>query len=263
MPSPEVDAPSYSILSVLENGEITLKGKFMWGSNYTFLAEVEHEGQVLQAVYKPSRGERPLWDFPTASLAHREAAAYLVSEALGLHMVPETIYRRRAPVGAGSLQRFIEHNPEYHYFNFSEQDRQRLRPVAVFDLLINNADRKGGHVLFDADDHIWLIDHGICFHVEDKLRTVIWDFAGEPIPDDMKKRMEALYTQLYPTPVMEAVADPVDLRRSGISSLTESLRKHLNAGEVKAIAARTRHLLESGYFPDPHPERRPYPWPPL
>jgi uncharacterized repeat protein (TIGR03843 family) len=119
--------------------------------------------------YKPSRGERPLWDFPTASLAHREAAAYLVSEALGLHMVPETVYRRKAPVGAGSLQRFIEHNPEYHYFNFSEQDRQRLRPVAVFDLVINNADRKGGHILFEPMK-FWLIDQHL-LHAEDKLRT--------------------------------------------------------------------------------------------
>lgn len=261
MPPSEVDAPSYSILSVLENGEITLKGKFMWGSNYTFLAEVDYEGQLLQAVYKPSRGERPLWDFPTASLAHREAAAYLVSEALGLHMVPETVYRRKAPVGAGSLQRFIEHNPEYHYFNFSEQDRQRLRPVAVFDLVINNADRKGGHILFDADDHIWLIDHGICFHVEDKLRTVVWDFAGELIPDDLKRRLEDLQEQLYPIPAMEA-ADP-SLRRTGMTSLTESLRKHLSAGEVKAMARRITYLLESGCFPDPHPDRRPYPWPPL
>ena len=116
MSLPETDIESNRILTVLEHGEITLKGKFMWGSNYTFLAEVAHDGQTLQAVYKPTRGERPLWDFPSASLAHREVAAYLVSEALELHMVPETVYRRKAPVGPGSLQRFIEHNPEYHYF---------------------------------------------------------------------------------------------------------------------------------------------------
>ena len=263
MPLSEVDAPSYSILSVLENGEITLKGKFLWGSNYTFLAEVEQDGQVLQAVYKPSRGERPLWDFPPASLAHREAAAYLVSEALGFHMVPETIYRRRAPVGPGSLQRFIEHNPEYHYFNFSEEDHQRLRPVAVFDLVINNADRKGGHVLFDANDHIWLIDHGICFHVDDKLRTVIWDFAGEPIPVDLLKALDELCSQLYPTSGAEPARDATNPRRTGTTSLIESLRKHLSAGEVKALARRTKHLLESAVFPNPQPERRPYPWPPL
>ncbi len=113
-------------------------------------------------------------------------------------MVPETIYRRRAPVGPGSLQRFIEHNPEYHYFNFNEEDHQRLRPVALFDLVINNADRKGGHILFDESGHIWLIDHGICFHVEDKLRTVVWDFAGEPIPQDLKAVLEKLLNLLQP-----------------------------------------------------------------
>jgi hypothetical protein len=258
-----VDAPSDSILSVLENGEIILKGKFVWGSNYTFLAEVDYDGQVIQAVYKPSRGERPLWDFPAASLAHREAAAYLVSEALELHMVPETVYRRKAPVGPGSLQRFIEHNPEYHYFNFNGEDHQRLRPVALFDLVINNADRKGGHILFDESDHIWLIDHGICFHVEDKLRTVIWDFAGEPIPQDLRPALEKLLALLQPSqelvhPSLAAI-DP----RANASPLVASLRKHLSAGEVKALTARTRLLLEIGRFPNPDPERRPYPWPPL
>jgi uncharacterized repeat protein (TIGR03843 family) len=259
----EVDAPSNSNLSVLENGEIILKGKFLWGSNYTFLTEVEYEGQVIQAVYKPSRGERPLWDFPTASLAHREAAAYLVSEALELHMVPETIYRRRAPVGPGSLQRFIEHNPEYHYFNFNEADHQRLRPIALFDLVINNADRKGGHILFDESDHIWLIDHGICFHIEDKLRTVIWDFAGEPIPQDLKATLEKLLYLLQPSqePVLASAAS-VDPKANTLPLVTR-LRKHLSAGEVKALTARTRQLLEKGRFPNPDSDRRPYPWPPL
>jgi hypothetical protein len=252
----EVDAPSNRSLTVLENGEIILKGKFLWGSNYTFLTEVEYEGQVIQAVYKPSRGERPLWDFPTASLAHREAAAYLVSETLELHMVPETIYRRRAPVGPGSLQRFIEHNPEYHYFNFTEEDHQRLRPVALFDLVINNADRKAGHILFDVSDHIWLIDHGICFHVEDKLRTVIWDFAGEPIPQELIAALEKLLNQLQ---LNQASPASVDLK----ADLVAGLRKHLSAGEVKALTARTRLLLEKGKFPNPDPDRRPYPWPPL
>ena len=254
-----MDVPSNSNLSVLENGEIILKGKFLWGSNYTFLAEVDYEGQVIQAVYKPSRGERPLWDFPTASLAHREAAAYLVSEALELHMVPETIYRRRAPIGPGSLQRFIEHNPEYHYFNFNEEDHQRLRPVALFDLVINNADRKGGHILFDANNHIWLIDHGICFHIEDKLRTVIWDFAGEPIPQELKAMLEKLLNLLQPIQASPASVDP----KANTPALVAGLRKHLSAGEVKALTARTRLLLEKGRYPNPDSDRRPYPWPPL
>jgi hypothetical protein len=261
MSSPVSGSESNPILTALERGEITLKGKFMWGSNYTFLAEVAHDGQTIEAVYKPARGERPLWDFPASSLAHREVAAYLVSEALGLHLVPETVYRRKAPVGPGSLQRFIEHNPEYHFFNFSEGDRQRLRPVALFDLLVNNADRKGGHILFDAEDHIWLIDHGICFHVEDKLRTVIWDFAGERITGDLRQKLENLLEQLRPSPAAEPVGEQSE--GTSPSPLAESLRKHLRLGEIKALASRTRSLLQTGVFPNPHPDRRPYPWPPL
>ena len=237
-------ATSDETLAVLQHGEINVKGKFLWGSNFTFLVEVEHEGKVLQAVYKPSRGERPLWDFPTDSLAHREAAAYLVSEALGLGMVPETVYRRRGPVGAGSLQRFIEHDPEYHYFNLTKVDLQRLRPVALFDLVVNNADRKGGHVLVDADRHIWLIDHGLCFHVEDKLRTVIWDFSGESIPADLLCTIRDMHQQLEPD-----------------KDLFTSLRRHLTSAEIRAMAARITYLLSNGAFPNPHPNRRPYPWP--
>jgi uncharacterized repeat protein (TIGR03843 family) len=263
MSLPKAGLESNPTLAVLDRGEITLKGKFMWGSNYTFLAEVAHDGQTLQAVYKPTRGERPLWDFPAASLAHREVAAYLVSEALGLHMVPETVYRRKAPVGPGSLQRFIEHNPEYHFFNFSEEDRQRLRPVALFDLVINNADRKGGHILFDAEDHLWLIDHGICFHVEDKLRTVIWDFAGEPIAENLRQTLESFLEQLRPNPGSEPGGDEPAKKEMAASLLAESLRKHLRLGEIKALASRTKTLLKTGVFPNPHPERRPYPWPPL
>ena len=151
-------------LITLQQGEMTVQGEFLWGSNYTFLVQVEHEGTQLAAVYKPSRGERPLWDFPTASLAHREVAAYLVSEASGWQLVPATVHRKDGPAGAGSLQVFIDHDPEYHYFNFSAEDRQRLRRVALFDLLINNADRKGSHILIDPDDHLWLIDHGAALY---------------------------------------------------------------------------------------------------
>jgi len=232
------------ILAVLQHGDIQVKGKFLWGSNFTFLADVAYEGKNLQAVYKPSRGERPLWDFPTASLAHREAAAYLVSEAMGLGMIPETVYRRRGPVGAGSLQRFIEHDPEKHYFNFSRSDLERLRPVALFDLVVNNADRKGGHVLLDDDGHIWLIDHGLCFHVEDKLRTVIWDFSGETIAPDLLCKLQELQQQLKPE-----------------SDLYAKLARHLTGGEIRAMLARIDALLTHPVFPNPHPNRRPYPWP--
>ncbi len=113
---------------------------------------LEHPGDELVAVYKPGRGEQPLWDFPQGTLVKREVAAYAVSESLGWELVPPTVYRRRKlPLGPGSLQQYVEHDPEYHYFRFSPEDKQRLRPVALFDLLINNADRKGGHVLRDPD----------------------------------------------------------------------------------------------------------------
>lgn len=234
------------VLQALQHGEIDVQGEFMWGSNYTFLAEVHHRDQTLQAVYKPSRGERPLWDFPAASLAHREAAAYLVSEALGWRFVPPTVYRRHGPVGAGSLQLFVEHDSEYHYFNFSSIDKQRLRPVVLYDLLINNADRKGSHLLVDEVGHLWLIDHGICFHEEEKLRTVIWDFAGEPIPENLCAALSRFAEALNPG-----------------SDLFIELRRWINTDEINALARRARRLVKTGSFPDPSPNRRPYPWPPV
>ena len=240
------DNQADSALTILQEGEIEVKGKFLWGSNYTFLVEATHQGQALPAVYKPTRGERPLWDFPAASLAHREAAAYLVSEALEWHFVPETVYRRRGPLGPGSLQRYIEHDPEIHYFSMDEIGRQRLRPVALFDLLINNADRKGGHVILDQNHQLWLIDHGICFHVEDKLRTVIWDFSGEPIPADLRASLAAFEKKL-----------------SLDEDLQVQLSRHLSKAELRALAARAAELLKMNSFPDPQPNRRPYPWPPL
>jgi uncharacterized repeat protein (TIGR03843 family) len=235
-----------SLLTALEKGQITVQGEFLWGSNYTFLVDIEQDGQTLKAVYKPTRGERPLWDFPKASLARREVAAFLVSELLGWCLVPPTVYRRQAPIGPGSIQLYVEHDPEYHYFNFSQIDRQRLRPVALFDLLINNADRKGSHLLIDEDQHLWLIDHGICFHREEKLRTVIWDFSGEEIPADLYADLNRLCQELSPD-----------------SEFARNLRSYLNQDEIAALAARAQNLLASGRFPDPHPNRRPYPWPPV
>jgi len=233
-------------LQVLQQGEIRIQGEFIWGSNYTFLAEVHHEDQKLLAVYKPNRGERPLWDFPAASLAHRETAAYLVSEALGWKFVPPTVYRSQGPLGAGSLQLFVEHDPEYHYFNFSIEDKQHLRPVVLFDLLINNADRKGSHLLFDKDKHLWLIDHGICFHIENKLRTVIWDFSGETIPKDLIITLQGFQTQFHQD-----------------SDLVKALPYHLSKSEIDALAARAERILDTNRFPNPPSNRRHYPWPPV
>lgn len=235
-----------TVLEILEQGEITVRGKFLWGSNFTFLVDVDRDAQVIKGVYKPTRGERPLWDFPPSSLAHREVAAYLVSEGLGWGLVPETIYRRKGPVGPGSIQRYIEHDPDFHFFNFTAEVRQRLRPVVVFDLLINNADRKGGHVILDEEESIWLIDHGVCFHIEDKLRTVLWDFAGEAIPANLLRDLECLLDRL----------------REG-EALAQQLTAHLSRGELRALIRRAEQIIESAAFPDPDLERRPYPWPPV
>jgi uncharacterized repeat protein (TIGR03843 family) len=239
--------PADATITALQNGDISIKGEFLWGSNYTFLVEVTHAEVTLQAVYKPTRGERPLWDFPAATLARREVAAYTLSEALGWELVPPTVYTRKGPVGAGSLQLFIEHDPEYHYFNFEQKDRVRLRPIALFDVLINNADRKGSHILVGPDEHLWLIDHGICFHVEDKLRTVIWDFAGEPLPGDLCEQV----SQLSKT-----------LKEPG-NELQMELMKNLSSEEIIAIGSRADRLLAAGHFPNPHTSRRFQPWPPL
>jgi uncharacterized repeat protein (TIGR03843 family) len=238
--------PYNQALDVLENGVLATKGKFLWGSNYTLLLSVEYGGAELRAVYKPVRGERPLWDFPEATLAGREVAAFLVSEALGWKLVPPTVYREDGPAGPGSLQLFIEHDPNYHYFEFTDGDRERLRPVVVFDYLINNADRKGSHVLFDRHDHLWLIDHGICFHSDYKLRTVIWDFAGDPLPPALCADVSRLQGLLAQGSDLRARLDP-----------------HLTAEEMKALSIRAAALTDSGQFPNPKPNSRPYPWPPV
>lgn len=226
--------------SALQCGDYVLKGQFVLGSNYTFLVEVSHEGAAYPAVYKPSRGEQPLWDFPENTLALREVAAYLVSESLGFHIVPFTTLRDDGPHGAGSLQQFIEYNPEYHYFNFSSEDRLLLRPIVLFDLLVNNADRKGGHVFFENGTHqLFAIDHGICFHEEDKLRTVLWDFAGQKIPAELLDRLT-----LRP-------------------SLLAELEHYLSPEEIAALCARADYLRKKGTFPRQPRDRRSMPWPPL
>jgi hypothetical protein len=247
--APIIDAmisSNNTVLSILQKGEMTVTGKFLWGSNYTFAVEVAKDEDIISGVYKPTQGERPLWDFPKESLAHREVAAYLVSEAIGWQFVPPTVYRQDGPTGPGSLQLFIPHDPEYNYFNFKLADLHRLRSVAIFDILINNADRKGSHVLVDENDHIWLIDHGISFHHENKLRTVIWDFAGDTISGEHCRDLSSLESQFI----------------TG-SDFLRQLEAHLSPQEIDALISRTRNLLEIKKFPNPHPNRRPYPWPPL
>jgi hypothetical protein len=234
------ELPRDRLLEILTNGEIALSGQFAWGSNHTYLADVGSISGRIQAIYKPASGERPLWDFPRQTLAQREVAAYLTSQALGLDLVPPTVLRQAGPGGPGSLQLYLDIDPERHYFTFSEREKQLLPPVALFDALANNADRKAGHVLLSTDDRIHLIDHGLCFHVEHKLRTVIWDFAGEPIPASMLEALNAF--------------------RSRISNGLPELQKMLSEQELEALAERAQRLMETEQFPTPGAGRN-YPWP--
>jgi len=233
-------------LEALKKGAITIQGQFIHGSNYTYLVEVIYQAQKYSAVYKPIRGEQPLWDFPQNSLAKREVAAYWVSETIGWRFVPPTTYRRQAPLGPGSLQMYIEHDPAYNYFNFSQEDKLRLKPVVLFDLILNNADRKGSHILFDVNHKLWLIDHGLCFHVDNKLRTVIWDFAGQPIPPDLINNITLLLR---------------DIQSKG--PLYQKLLSLLKKSEINALSRRAFTLTQTSQFPFPAENRRPFPWPPV
>jgi hypothetical protein len=156
-------------------------GFLPYSSNHTFLARCRTATSEALAVYKPARGERPLWDFGQGSLYRRELAAYLVSEALGWGFVPPTVIRDDAPLGRGSVQLYIEHDPEQHYLTLLPGREPLFRALALFDIVCNNADRKSGHCLLDASGRVWAVDHGLTFHCDDKLRTVIWDFAGKPV----------------------------------------------------------------------------------
>ncbi len=231
---------SQTIQAALTHGDYELKGQFMLGSNYTFFVDVQHEGKTYKAVYKPSKGEQPLWDFPDNTLALREVAAYQLSEALGFHIVPFTTYRDDGPYGPGSLQQYIEYDIEHHYFNFTPDERETLRPVVLFDILANNADRKGSHIFFEEGTQtLYGIDHGICFHEENKLRTVIWDFSGQQIPDDLL------------APLAEA------------ENWSDLFEQYLNSREIRAIQRRARTLLKSRTFPLRPADRRAFPYPPI
>mgnify|MGYP001064579545 CR=1 FL=1 len=231
-------------LDLLTIGTIEMEGLVPWGSNYTFLVTVcVDDYEPIQGIYKPRQGERPLWDFPTGTLCLRERAAFLVSEALGWQIVPPTVLRD-GPRGWGSLQLFIEHNPDETYFNFQGIYDRQLQRIALFDIFTNNADRKGGHVIKDDDEHIWGIDHGICFHTDSKLRTVIWDYAGMPIETKELADMKTL---------VQALTDPKN-------ELHSELHQLLSSKEIKALRQRLSALVQQERFNVPGPGRH-YPWP--
>jgi uncharacterized repeat protein (TIGR03843 family) len=225
-------------LDLLGRGVVTIKGRMPWASNVTLLAEVELDGTCVRAIYKPERGERPLWDFPPG-LYRREWAAYLFSEALGWGLVPPTIVRE-GPHGEGSFQLFLEAEFEQHWFTLREdaRHRERLEKICVFDFVANNADRKSGHCLLGPDGLIYGIDNGLTFHTELKLRTVIWDYAGEPIP--------------------KALLD--DLNRFVKWGLPAPLAELLSPAEQQALLVRAKALADYARFPEDRSGHR-YPWP--
>jgi len=226
-------------LEILETAEIDVLGRMPYSSNATFLVDLHLADEVpAQAIYKPEQGERPLWDFPD-QLYKREVAAFLLSEQLGWGHVPPTV-AVEGPLGIGSLQLFVPADFEEHYFTLLE-DRQyhrAFKEVCAFDLVANNTDRKGGHLLLGTDGEIHAIDNGLSFHSEFKVRTVIWDFAGEPLPEHIR----------------QALADFVD------AGIVAELAALLDPFERDALIARARALMLEGCFPH-DPTGRRYPWP--
>jgi uncharacterized repeat protein (TIGR03843 family) len=217
-----------------------------WGSNYTFAVVLRDpvgacDDQI--GIYKPRAGEAPLWDFPPGSLYQREHAAFLLSRALGWRFIPETVIRD-GPHGIGTVQRYVEPEPDVHYFNIREQlreHRDELQRVALFDLLTNNADRKAGHCFRGKHDgRIWGIDHGLTFNVQPKLRTVIWEFCGEPIADELLERVLAVATD---------------------DQLVAPLRRYLEPLEIQALRGRAERIVDAGIFPQLNSRRNiPYGW---
>ena len=227
--------------AVLRDGEVEVLGRMPWSSNATFLVCLSTGSEELLAIYKPQRGERPLWDFPRGTLCKRELAAREISEALGWAIVPDTVLRD-GPAGIGMMQRFVHHDPEEHYFTLLAQHGKEFRRMAAFDVVINNTDRKGGHCLRAADGTIFGIDHGVSFHSEWKLRTVIWDFAGEPIPPNVCADLHRLADELR-------------------GDLGGRLAPLLDRFELDAVRARVGQLLRTGEYPDADRDYHSYPWP--
>ena len=195
--------------------DMELVGILQGASNYTFLARLApHPPGGLNVVYKPARGESPLWDFPAGTLYQREVAAYELSKILGWPPIPPTVVRPQAPHGVGAVQLFVSADGR-HYLSERETQRDTWLRVALFDIITNNADRKSGHCLFDAAGHIWVIDHGLTFHSDPKLRTVIWDFSGEPMPGDLCGDVERTLSWLEggrPRAALEKLLSPQELR---------------------------------------------------
>jgi hypothetical protein len=225
--------------------DLEVLGLLHGSSNYTFLARLEpHPPAGLLAVYKPARGESPLWDFEAGTLYQREVAAYELSKVLGWPRIPPTVVRPQGPHGVGAVQLFIDADRR-HFLEEQSTRRKTWLQVALFDVLVNNADRKSGHCLFDAKDDVWVIDHGLTFHVDQKLRTVIWDFSGDPLPQALCGDVERAL---------------VDVEKG---RLAETLGGLLSPTEVRVLKRRLRGVLDASWrFPEPTSAWS-VPWPPI
>jgi len=240
---------SATTLAALREGDIEIVGRIMGSSNHAMLCRVQlscpppEAPTIVEAVYKPTAGERPLDDFPPETLSHREVAAYLVSEALGWGIVPPTI-RRDGPFGDGSLQLWIDIDPAVDVVAMVVEDDPRLRRIAVFDAAVNNTDRKGGHLLPTRDGHIFGVDHGVTFSTVPKLRTVLWGWRGRPLAVDEVEGLARLAAALR-------------------GDLARDLAGLLSRGEIAATRRRVDALLEARRFPLPRPDWPAIPWPPF
>jgi uncharacterized repeat protein (TIGR03843 family) len=228
---------------LLTDGELEVVGRLVEASNATLYCRVSSASAEATCVYKPEAGERPLWDFPDGTLARRELAAYLVSELTGWAIVPPTVYRD-GPFGPGMVQLWIDIDDQVDLIELLSSDDARLRRMAVFDAVINNADRKGGHLLPTPDGHLYGVDHGVCFAADDKLRTLLWRWAGEPLPPEA-------------VPVLERLAASLG------QELGRQLASLLTPTEITALDQRVARLLDSGRHPMPNPDWPAIPWPPV
>jgi uncharacterized repeat protein (TIGR03843 family) len=227
-------------LELLKTGVINVTGRLVDASNATLFASISSDSAEGQCIYKPIAGERPLWDFPDGQLAHREYAAFLISEILSLHIVPPTVLRN-GPFGIGMVQLWIDIDEEIDLAQYFSQDNPQLRTMALFDAIINNTDRKIGHLLPDKTGHLYGCDHGVTFHSEYKLRTVLWQWAGESMLDS---EIEILEKAIYE-----------------FAQIEEALNDYLTQDELIALEIRIRELLESGTFPLPNLDWPSIPWP--
>jgi hypothetical protein len=230
-------------LRLLCDGDLDVEGRLVDASNTTLYCSVALDGVAAAAVYKPVRGERPLWDFPDGTLAGREVSAYLVSQATGWDLVPPTVLRD-GPFGAGMCQLWVDVDESVDLVALARSDHPDLRRMAVFDAVVNNADRKGGHLLPTADGRVRGVDHGVCFSAEDKLRTLLWQWRRLPLTDEAVEVLGRLRAELG-------------------GPLAEALGEHLTRREVRATTRRVERLLATGCHPEPSPDWPAIPWPPF